>query len=98
MISILIVVVLPAPFGPEQAEELALLDREADAPDRLDVLPLPPQRSGGGSVGAMQFVSLDDGHGLSLATPESAASRRLDPEHVAGRELDGRLRGQVAAR
>ena len=31
-------VVLPAPFGPEQREEIALLDVEVDALERLDAV------------------------------------------------------------
>ena len=36
VVQTLMVVLLPAPFGPEQAEELAALDGEVDALDGLD--------------------------------------------------------------
>ena len=52
----------------EQAEKLALLDREADAADRLDVHPLAADGPGRRAVGAVEVDCLDDGHGLSLAT------------------------------
>ena len=51
MISI--VVVLPAPFGPEQAEDLAARDLEADAVDGLDV-----------AVRLAQVADGDDGVGV----------------------------------
>ena len=50
--SILIVVVLPAPFGPEQPEQLAALDLEVDATDRLDLLGGAFEHAGPGAVGA----------------------------------------------
>ena len=47
----------------EQAEELALGDREADPADGLDLERPPPDRAGRGLVGAAQVDGLDDVHG-----------------------------------
>src|SRR4029450_13214296 len=67
----------------------------ADAADRLDVVPPAAERSGGRAVGAVQVVGLDDCHGVSLATAETATSGRFDAEDVPGREVDAGLCGEL---
>ena len=62
--SILIVVVLPGPVRPEQAEELALVDLEADAAHRLDLERAAAEGPGRRPVGAVEVDRFDDGgHG-----------------------------------
>src|SRR5215211_2728758 len=80
---------------PQEAEELALLDPEADASHGLDVHPPAAQDAGGRSVGAMEVESLDDGHAARLPLAESASAGSLDPEHVARGEVDRRLRREL---
>ena len=50
----------------EQAEELALADREADPSDRLDVVRPAPDCARRDPVGAVEIDRLDDVHGPSL--------------------------------
>ena len=46
----------------EEAEELALLDLEADALDGFDLFHAAAQRARVGAIRAMQVLCLDDGH------------------------------------
>jgi hypothetical protein len=48
--------------GAEQPEELAFLDVERDAADRLDLERAAPDRPRSRLVGAVEVVCLDDGH------------------------------------
>ena len=52
---------LPGPVRPEQAEQLALLDREAHAAHRLDLERAPSERPGRRPVGAVEIDRFDDG-------------------------------------
>ena len=57
---------MPAPFGPEQAEDLALLDREVDPADRLEV-----------PVGLAQAADLDRRHRRRRVDGTRRYSRRV---------------------
>ena len=60
------VVVFPAPFGPEEAEDLALLHAEVHVDDAQV-----------GSVELGELLGLDDGHPL----PPEAADPWIEPPH-----------------
>ena len=69
---------------PEEAEELALLDREADPAHGLDLERAAAERAGGGPVRAVQIDRLDDGgHGPTLAV--APWSRRAESRTLRSR-------------
>ena len=84
----------------EQAEELALLDLEADAADRLDLLHAAADRAGVGLVGAVEVLRLDDGHAGETNDSEPVSSLSPRPRSAApeiglddgGRRLRERVR------
>jgi hypothetical protein len=53
---------LAGPVGSQQAEELAALDLEVDALDRLDLAGGPPPDPGPRTVAAAEVLDLDDRH------------------------------------
>jgi hypothetical protein len=75
---------LPGPVRPEETEELTLLDREADAPDGLDLERAPAERTGGRPVRPVQVDGLDDGGHLGLHASGAVARLRGGNPNLAG--------------
>ena len=96
MISILIVVVLPAPFGPSSPNSSPSLDVEADAAHGLDLERAPAEDAGGGLVGPPEVARLDHAHAASSATARSAEDVDQPSARTGARIGPGRAIGDAA--
>jgi hypothetical protein len=75
VMSILMVVVLPAPLGPSNPKS-SPASMANDTPDRLDLLAVAPKHPGGGREGPAQVPRLEDAHPGTLA---AARTKRRCP-------------------